>query len=225
MNNFAAAGATNGFEWPIIDISSIRFPRFSRPGGPGLLTTSRVNDFELIDRPRRVGLGPQRRLKRALPHRNDDSSVLPSPGQACEEATRLSPVTSRPKIGPAATPRECPSDNTHGPASRSGGPLRQSASPNARGSVWSLKMAPPADIPIQAMVEGTRVRQSQLCGHGDTQILLSVRANTKLLGTDPFTGLGVLCDADQSAHSTQPAGVSARGSKQRLAQRSYCLAG
>jgi len=26
-------------------------PRFSRLGGPGLLTTSRIDDFELIDRP------------------------------------------------------------------------------------------------------------------------------------------------------------------------------
>ena len=28
---------------------------FSRPGGPGLLTSSRIDDFELIDRP--VGRG------------------------------------------------------------------------------------------------------------------------------------------------------------------------
>lgn len=31
---------------------------FSRPGGPGLLTTSRWNDFELYRPARRAGLGP-----------------------------------------------------------------------------------------------------------------------------------------------------------------------
>jgi len=31
-------------------------PRFSRLGGPGLLTTSRLDDFELIDRPAGRGL-------------------------------------------------------------------------------------------------------------------------------------------------------------------------
>ena len=33
-------------------------PRFSRPGGPGLLTTSRFNDFELYRPARWAGLGP-----------------------------------------------------------------------------------------------------------------------------------------------------------------------
>ena len=33
-------------------------PRFARPGGPGLLTTSRRNDFELYRPARRAGLDP-----------------------------------------------------------------------------------------------------------------------------------------------------------------------
>ena len=33
-------------------------PRFSRPGGPGLLTISRRNDFELYRPARRAGLDP-----------------------------------------------------------------------------------------------------------------------------------------------------------------------
>jgi len=54
----------------------------SRPGGPGLLTTSRINDYELIDRPAGRGLALQRLLKRASLELEDDSPILTSPGQA-----------------------------------------------------------------------------------------------------------------------------------------------
>ena len=55
VNNFAAnraatdIGLAFGFQF------RYRFVWFSRPGGPGLLTSSRANDFELMDRP--VGRG------------------------------------------------------------------------------------------------------------------------------------------------------------------------
>ena len=41
----------------MVSVGDFHYPClwFSRPGGPGLLTTSRRNDFELIDRP--VGRG------------------------------------------------------------------------------------------------------------------------------------------------------------------------
>jgi hypothetical protein len=41
VNNFVAAtGATAGTGWPLVVISCIRL-KFSRPGGPGLRTSSR----------------------------------------------------------------------------------------------------------------------------------------------------------------------------------------
>jgi hypothetical protein len=52
VNNFAAEPVT---DWISSGMAAIRFP-FSRPGGSGLLTTSRFNDFELIDRPAGRGL-------------------------------------------------------------------------------------------------------------------------------------------------------------------------
>jgi hypothetical protein len=56
VNNFVAAnGVATGSGWLLMVISCIRKP-FSRPGGSGLLTTSRINDFELIDRPAGRGL-------------------------------------------------------------------------------------------------------------------------------------------------------------------------
>jgi hypothetical protein len=41
----------------MVQVGEVHYPChwFSRPGGPGLLTTSRSDDFELIDRP--VGRG------------------------------------------------------------------------------------------------------------------------------------------------------------------------
>jgi hypothetical protein len=54
VNNFAAARAARDFGWPPFVICFIP-QRFSRPGGPGLRTTSRFDDFELTDRP--VGRG------------------------------------------------------------------------------------------------------------------------------------------------------------------------
>jgi hypothetical protein len=55
VNNFA--GAKNGAEIGMARAFhfGLILKRCSRPGGPGLLTTSRFNDFELIDRP--VGRG------------------------------------------------------------------------------------------------------------------------------------------------------------------------
>ncbi len=41
---------------------------FARPGGSGLLTISRCDDFELYRPTRREGLTPQRLLKRASHH-------------------------------------------------------------------------------------------------------------------------------------------------------------
>jgi len=56
VNNFAAASSFAArFGWCRPAVFTIRVPWFSRPGGPGLLTTSRRNDFELTDRP--VGRG------------------------------------------------------------------------------------------------------------------------------------------------------------------------
>ena len=55
VNNFAANRAATGSDWPLGFISGIGSHWFSRPGGPGLLTSSRFNDFELMDRP--VGRG------------------------------------------------------------------------------------------------------------------------------------------------------------------------
>jgi len=49
VNNFAAARGR--FGWLRQFIFRYPFLRFSRPGGPGLLTFSRYNDSEFIDRP------------------------------------------------------------------------------------------------------------------------------------------------------------------------------
>jgi hypothetical protein len=51
VNNFVAANPAPGLGWPMRFICGYPLPWFSRPGGPGLLTTSRVNDSELMDRP------------------------------------------------------------------------------------------------------------------------------------------------------------------------------
>ena len=55
VNNFAANRAAMVSDWPLGFISGIGSLWLSRPGGSGLLTSSRLNDFELIDRP--VGRG------------------------------------------------------------------------------------------------------------------------------------------------------------------------
>ena len=49
VNNFVAGRAT--FRWPVGFIRSYPVCWFSRLGGPGLQRPSRVNDFELMDRP------------------------------------------------------------------------------------------------------------------------------------------------------------------------------
>jgi len=51
VNNFAAAKTAISFGWPMGLMFRYLFLRLSRPGGPGLLTSGRLNDFELIDRP------------------------------------------------------------------------------------------------------------------------------------------------------------------------------
>jgi hypothetical protein len=55
VNNFAANRAATVSDWPFGFIFGISSLGFSRTGGSGLLTSSRQNDFELIDRP--VGRG------------------------------------------------------------------------------------------------------------------------------------------------------------------------
>ena len=57
VNNFAAArvGGTR-FGWTLGFHFLYPLPRFFRPGGPGLLTTSRLNDFEFYRPARRAGL-------------------------------------------------------------------------------------------------------------------------------------------------------------------------
>ena len=50
VNNFVAANAARDSDGHDSS-SALSLNRFSRPGGPGLLTTSRFNDFELMDRP------------------------------------------------------------------------------------------------------------------------------------------------------------------------------
>ena len=55
VNNFAANRAATVSDWPFGFIFGISSLGFSRTGGSGLLTNSRFNDFELIDRP--VGRG------------------------------------------------------------------------------------------------------------------------------------------------------------------------
>ena len=54
VNNFVAARGE-----PIGMVNELHLPvsvnRFSRPGGPGLLTLGRFNDYDLIDQP--VGRG------------------------------------------------------------------------------------------------------------------------------------------------------------------------
>jgi len=49
VNNFVAT--RDRFGWLRWFIFRYPFLRFSRPGGSGLLTTSRYNDSEFIDRP------------------------------------------------------------------------------------------------------------------------------------------------------------------------------
>ena len=49
VNNFVAS--RDRFGWLRQFIFRYPFLRFSRPGGPGLLTFSRYNDSDLIDRP------------------------------------------------------------------------------------------------------------------------------------------------------------------------------
>ncbi len=82
VNNFVAAWGelilmANRLHLPV-SISP-----FSRPGGPGLLTYSRSNDFELYRPARRAGLGPLTTTQEGVALSHDDSSILPSPGQAC----------------------------------------------------------------------------------------------------------------------------------------------
>ena len=82
VNNFVAARGE-----PIQMVNGLHVPvsvnRVSRPGGPGLLTTSRFNDFEFYRPARRAGLGPLTTTQEGVALLNDDSSILPSPGQAC----------------------------------------------------------------------------------------------------------------------------------------------
>ena len=62
-------------------------PRLSRPDGPGLRTTSRLNDFELYRPARRAGFDPLTTTQEGVGS-NDDSSILPSPGQVRGKATK-----------------------------------------------------------------------------------------------------------------------------------------
>jgi hypothetical protein len=67
VNNFVAAVATmRDLRWPAGFIGLYPLPRFSRAGGTGLLTTSRLNDFELYRPPAGTGLDPLTTTQRAF---------------------------------------------------------------------------------------------------------------------------------------------------------------
>ena len=87
VNNFVAARGA-----PIRMANRVHLPlsvnRFSRPGGPGLLTYSRFNDFEFYRPARRAGLGPLTTTPEGAAILQDDSSILASPGQACGKPNR-----------------------------------------------------------------------------------------------------------------------------------------
>lgn len=51
VNNFVVAKIAPSLGWPERFILGYPIHWFSRAGGSGLLTTSRFNDFELMDRP------------------------------------------------------------------------------------------------------------------------------------------------------------------------------
>ena len=88
VNNFVAVGAASaGLDWPCAFICCIRFA-FSRLGGPGLLTYSRFNDFELYRPARRAGLDPLTTTQEGVALVHDDSSILTSPGQACGKTSQ-----------------------------------------------------------------------------------------------------------------------------------------
>ncbi len=82
VHNFVAARGE-----PIRMANRVHLPlsvkRFSRPGGPGLLTYSRSNDYELYRPARRAGLDPLTTTQEGVALLQDDSSILTSPGQAC----------------------------------------------------------------------------------------------------------------------------------------------
>ncbi len=83
VNNFVAAQKFAArFGWCGLWVFTIRVSRFTRPGGSGLLTTTRPNDFELRDRPvgRGLTLHDSSRGRCSILH--DDFSILPSSGQA-----------------------------------------------------------------------------------------------------------------------------------------------
>jgi hypothetical protein len=58
VNNFAANRAATVSDWLLGFISGIGSHWFSRTDGSGLLTSSRINDFELYGPARRAGLDP-----------------------------------------------------------------------------------------------------------------------------------------------------------------------
>jgi hypothetical protein len=91
VNNFAAARAARDFGWPPFVICFIP-QRFSRPGGPGLLTTSRFDDFELTDRPvgRGLALNDSSRGRLLMTARLFYIAVA---GSSLREAHRLPPET------------------------------------------------------------------------------------------------------------------------------------
>jgi hypothetical protein len=82
VNNFAANRAATLSDWPLGFISGIGLLWFSRTGGPGLLTTSRSNDFQFYWPARRAGLDPLTTTQEGVSVLHDDFSILPSPGQA-----------------------------------------------------------------------------------------------------------------------------------------------
>lgn len=61
-----------------------------RTGGPGLLTTSRLNDFELYRPARRGVLALNDYSRGRLPYCENDSSILPSPGQGTRSRNQKS---------------------------------------------------------------------------------------------------------------------------------------
>ncbi len=87
VNNFDAAISLSRFS-VALGIDNMVSDQLSRTGGPGLRTTSRYNDSELIDRP--VGRGlTLNDYSRGRHSCVNDSSILASPGQALRELTQL----------------------------------------------------------------------------------------------------------------------------------------
>src|SRR5205823_10969170 len=69
-------------------------PRFSRPGGPGLRTTSRVNDFEFYRPAHRAGLDPLTTTQEGVAVNSERLFYIGVAGSSLREGLKL--ITSSP---------------------------------------------------------------------------------------------------------------------------------